>query len=117
MLSLLFPGGWEEVSRKSDVLGNVTVKNRCRFSLYRVTTGYPDTFAQADWLLQFQSWVQSQSAAGKAPAFGDVPAMERLWAEKGTLKSAKQTGTGKYLVTLVAEFVKIYTKGEDYGEN
>lgn len=104
----LFPTGLEEVSRREDVLGNIAVKNRYHFALYRVDARQENNEENALWLLDFQNWVQNQSAAGIAPHFGDEPAQERLWAEKGKLKEAAQTGTGIYAVTLTAEFVKYY---------
>lgn len=103
----LFPLGAEELSRREDVLGNVTVACRCRFYLYRVAQ-QADPHANAQWLLEFQQWVQQQSAAGAAPQFGDEPRQERLRAEKGKLSEVSQTGTGTYVVTLTAEFTKIY---------
>lgn len=103
----LYPLGAEEISRQEDVLGNVTVRCRYRFCLCRVA-GLADRLANAQWLLDFQQWVRQQSAAGAAPAFGDDPASERIWAEKGKLSDASQTGTGKYTVTLNAEFIKQY---------
>lgn len=106
----LFPAGMEEVSRTEDVLGNVTVKNIWRFALYRITQGQQDNTANALWLMQLQSWLQSQSARGLAPTFGDDPKGERIYGEKGRLKETTQTGTAKYLVTLVVEFTKIYHK-------
>ena len=104
----LFPAGVEEVSRREDLLGNVTVGYRCRFALYRVTAGGCENGENAQWLLEFQRWVQAQSAAGLAPTFGDDPARERIRAEKGRLDRASQTGTGTYTVTLTADFVKYY---------
>lgn len=104
----LYPTGQEEVSRREDVLGNVTVQCRYRFSLYRVTTGQEDNGANAQWLMGFQQWVQQQSAAGLAPKFGDAPEKEWIRAEKGKLGEASQTGTAVYAVTLTAEFVKYY---------
>ena len=103
----LFPLGAEELSRREDVLGNVTVRCRYRFYLYRVAQ-QSDPQANARWLLEFQQWVQQQSAIGAAPRFGDDPKAERLRAEKGKLSEASQTGTGTYVVTLTAEFVKVY---------
>ena len=102
----LFPQGVEELSRRQDVLGNITTRNRLSFSIIRVTDMNGEK--QAAWLLDFQNWVQQQSAAGNAPVFGDVPRQERLWAEQGKLKSVSQTGTARYEVRLVAEFTKIY---------
>ena len=104
----LFPAGLEEIRRVEDVLGNVTVFCRCRFTLYRVTTGQTDNENNAQWLLAFQDWVQQQSASGLAPTFGDEPNREQIRAEKGKLKNASQTGTGIYAVELTAEFVKKY---------
>ena len=104
----LFPVGVEELERREDVLGNMAVSCRCRFMLYRVTTGQEDNAANARWLLRFQDWVRQQSALHLAPTFGDEPARERIRAEKGKLKNASQVGTGIYAVELTAEFVKKY---------
>lgn len=111
----LFPLGAEELSRREDVLGNVTVQCRYRFYLYRVT-GQADPQANAEFLLELQQWVRQQSATGAAPRFGDDPKQERLRAEKGKLSEVSQTGTGTYIVTLTAEFVKIYG-GNENGKN
>lgn len=104
----LYPEGLEERSRKTDVLGNVTVENRLRFMVYRVTAGQQDNEKNSTWLLALQNWVQQQSANGLAPRFGDDPSRERLRAEQGKLKTAFQTGTGKYAVKLTADFIKYY---------
>ena len=103
----LFPLGAEELSRREDVLGNVTVQCRYRFYLYRVTQ-QADPQANARWLLELQEWIRQHSATGAAPQFGDDPKQERLRAEKGKLNEVSQTGTGTYIVTLTAEFIKIY---------
>lgn len=100
----LFPLGLEEISRREDVLGNVQVACRYRFSLYRRTTRQQEVNAQ--WLLEFQNWVQQQSTAGLTPQFGDVPSQERMQAQKGALKERSQTGM--YVVTLTADFMKVY---------
>ncbi len=104
----LYPGGLEEVSRREDVLGNVTVVCRLHFLLYRRTARQQDNGENSRWLLQLQDWVQKQSVAGLAPVFGDVPRKERIRAEKGKLQEASQTGTGKYAVSITAEFEKHY---------
>ena len=104
----LYPGGLEELSRRTDVLGNVTVRNRLHFVLYLRTAGQQDNGENSLWLMEFQNWVQAQSAAGLAPVFGDAPKDETIRAERGKLHNADQTGTGKYAVTLTAEFVKYY---------
>ena len=104
----LFPNGLEETGRREDVLGNVQIDCRYRFVLYRHTAGQADGTANAQWLLDFQNWVQQQSAVGLAPHFGDVPSRERMQAQKGTLKEVSQAGTGTYMVTLIADFRKVY---------
>ena len=101
----LYSGGLEEISRREDVLGNVTVKNRLHFVLYRLTLS---TEENSRWLLMLQNWVQSQSAAGLAPVFGDTPETEHIRAERGKLQSVPQTGTQKFAVTITAEFEKHY---------
>lgn len=112
----VFPLGLEEIDRQTDVLGNVKIHCRYTFALHRVTTGQQDETENAAWLLGFQNWVQQQSAAAKTPRFGDVPEREAMRAQKGKLKEASQTGTGVYVVTLTADFIKIYEVNEN-GEN
>lgn len=104
----LYPMGMELVGRHEDIVGSVTVQCRYRFSLYRVVAGQEDREDDAAWLMEFQNWVQEQSILGLAPTFGDVPARERIRAEKGRLKEGSQTGAGVYAVELTAEFVKKY---------
>lgn len=104
----LYPEGVEEVSRREDVLGHVTVQNRLHLVLYRITPGQQDNGENSRWLLEFQTWVQKQCALGLAPRFGDDPTQERIRAEQGKLRSASQTGTGKYAVAITAEYVKNY---------
>ena len=104
----LYPAGLEEVSRHEDILGTVTVKCRYRFHLYRVAAGQEDGLSNAQWLMDFQQWVQQQSAAGLTPTFGDVPEQEWIKAEKGKLQEVSQAGTMTYVVTLTAEFIKLY---------
>ncbi len=104
----LFPLGMEEISRKEDVLGNVTVQCRYHFSLRHVAVRQEDGGENARWLLQFQQWVQSQCAAGTAPRFGDEPTAEHIRAEKGKLSKISQPGAGVYEVTLIAEFIKYF---------
>jgi len=109
----LYPLGVEEVSRREDLLGGVTVRCRSRYELRRVSTGQQDSTDPAAWLLAFQDWVRAQSAAHLAPTFGDEPHEERIRAEKGKLQKADQTGTGTYAVTLTAEYTKKYETQED----
>ncbi len=104
----LFPTGVEELSRREDVLGNLQVECRYSFDLRRQVAGGCDGTANAQWLLDFQIWVQQQSAGGLAPHFGDVPQQERMQVRGGSLKAVSPVGTGTYIVTLMADFMKVY---------
>lgn len=106
----LYPEGLEPVSCQTDILGNVTAVNRLHFVLYRVTAGQQDNLQNSNWLLALQDWIQQQSMAGLAPVFGDVPNRESITAQGGKLKSAGQTGTGKYAVNLTVEYIKQYNQ-------
>ncbi len=109
----LYPTGMRELSRREDVLGSVTVRNRQSFTLCRVTAGQTDGWASAQWIAGLQEWVQSQSLRGLAPVFGDSPGTERILAQAGRLQSACNAGTVKYTVSLTVEYEKtIQKKGE-----
>lgn len=99
----LFSQGMLEISRKRDVLGNVTVKNRLRFLLRRVTPGQ-----QGGFLLYLQEWIQQQSILGLAPVFGEDPARETITAQQGKLSATPQSGTGLYTVELTVDYLKFY---------
>ena len=105
-----YPSGLVEVSRKTDLCGNTTVTNQYNFGLYCVFEKAPgdDTGAavNADWLLDFQEWVQEQSVRGLAPVFGDVPRQEHITAQNGVLYDAEIEGLGTYMVQISVQFVK-----------
>ena len=104
----LFPKGVEELSRREDVLGNVQLRQRYHFALYRVVSGQENQEANAAWLLEFQNWVQRQDAMGLAPKFGDDPKNAHIRAEKGRFSDGRQVGSAIYVVTLTADFTKNY---------
>ena len=112
----ILPDGLVEVSRKRDIVGNVTVTNQYNFGLYYVFEKAPNDDAgaekNADWIVDLQEWVQEQSAAGTAPVFGDDPREERITAQNGTLLQADEEGTGTYVVQLSVRFIKKF-KGEN----
>ena len=101
----LFCDGLEERSQQADVLGNRQIACRYRFTLYKRVSREHDA---AHWLLDFQSWVQRHSALGLTPRFGDVPYLEQMTAQKGTLKDRDQTAL--YTVTLIADCTRIYER-------
>ena len=96
----IFPSGLEEVSRRTDIFGSVTVTNQYNFGLYYVFEKAPgdDTGAEvnASWVMDFQEWVQEQS----------VPQQERISAQNGVLYSAEDEGLATYMVQLTVRFIK-----------
>lgn len=106
------PAGLMEVTRKRDILGNVTVLNQYSFTLYFVFAKAPgdDVGAEenAQWLMDFQDWVQSQSITGKAPVFGGDPRRETIKAQNGSLFTADSEGTAVYSAQLSVQFIKRY---------
>lgn len=110
--SSIAPSGLQEISRAEDILGNVEVKNQYNFSLEFVLTKSPgdDVGAKenADWLLQFQRWVQEQSIRKLVPTFGDEPATETIKAQNGANTYADIEGNAVYTVLLSITFTKKY---------
>lgn len=108
----VFPSGLQEIARKSDILGNVTVTDQYNFGLYYVFEKSPGddegAAVNADWVMDFQEWVQAQSILGLAPIFGDVPHEERILAQNGVLYDAESEGTATYMVQLSVQFKKRY---------
>ena len=110
----VFPNGLVEVSRSKDILGNTTVVNQYNFGIYCVFTKPPggdsEATFNADWVSDFQEWVQEQSITGVAPAFGDEPKTEKISAQNGMLYYADDEGTGTYMVQLSVQFKKFYMR-------
>ena len=108
----VFPSGLTEVSRSRDILGNVTIVNQYNFGLYYVFEKSPGDDAgaaeNADWVMDFQEWVQEQSVSGAAPIFGDDPKGETITAQNGVLYGADKEGTAMYMVQLTVTFIKKY---------
>ena len=110
----VFPSGLVEVSRARDILGNTIVTNQYNFGLYYVFEKSPgdDVGAteNADWVMDFQEWVQKQSISGNAPTFGDEPRSETITAQNGVLYSADEEGTAMYMVQLTVQFKKYFRR-------
>lgn len=110
----IFPSGLVEISRKKDILSNTTITNQYNFGLYYVFAKVPGDDAgatiNADWVMDFQEWVQKQSAIGAAPVFGDVPREERVIAQNGVLYDADDEGLATYMVQISVQFVKEFKK-------
>lgn len=108
----VYPHGLVEISRSEDILGNVTVRDQYNFGLYVALPKAPgdDVGAEinADWLMDFQRWVQRQSVAGLAPRFGDDPRSETIKANSGALYDTDAEGMAIYMAVLSAEFTTKY---------
>ena len=106
----VFPSGLVEIDRKTDICGGATVTNQYNFCLYYVFEKAPGDDAgaavNAGWLMDFQEWVQEQSARGLAPVFGDVPRQEKITAQNGVLYSAEDEGLATYMVQIAVQFIK-----------
>lgn len=106
------PSGLIEVSRRPDILGNVTVENQYNFGLYYVFAKSTDDDAgatmNADWLIDLQEWIQEQSILNKVPRFGDEPLEEKIRAQNGSVYGANEEGTAIYMVQLSVNFIKNY---------
>lgn len=108
----IFPSGLVEVSRSKDITGTTTVTNQYNFALYYTFLKAPGDDAgasiNADWIMDFQEWVQEQGITGKAPTFGDRPGSERIIAQNGTLYEFDAEGAALYAVQLSVQFMKIF---------
>lgn len=106
------PSGFIEVSRTTDIMGNVTVENQYNFALYFVLLKSPDDDTgatdNAALLMDFQRWVQDQSVCRLAPVFGDDPDAETIKAQNGALYAADEEGTAIYMVQLSINFIKYF---------
>ena len=104
------PTGMVEISRREDILGNITVENQYNFSLYFVFCKSPGddigASKNAEWLMDFQRWVREQSLCKKAPTFGDDPHSETASAQNGSIYAAEEEGTAVYMVQLSFNFIK-----------
>lgn len=110
----LFPQGNVELSRTEDVLGNVTVTNQTNFAIYRTFYAPAEDTRQsetnAQWVYDFQQWVQAQSVMGLAPSFGNIDArQEIIKAENGVLFEMND-GTAVYMVQLAVRYKKFFEK-------
>lgn len=109
----IFPNGLVEVSRREDVLGNVTVHNQYNFALYYVyeKNEGDDVTAKVnqDFVMAFQLWIQEQSARKLAPTFGNRDtAQEIIRAQNGALYDTPDSGVGVYYVLVSVQFTKYY---------
>lgn len=110
----IFPQGLVEVSRMTDLLGNVTVTNQLNFALYTVLTKAPEDDVgatyNAEWVLDFQQWVQGQSVTHQAPTFGDEPYTESITAQNGEIYSSPTDGVAIYAIQISVMYTKRFRR-------
>ena len=108
----LAPQGVQILGGRQNLLGRTTLHCRARFILRLCLPFAPgdDALAAANAarLLALRRWVAAESAARRAPVFGDEPARERLSADNGRLEQLDREGWAAYRVVLTADFVENY---------
>lgn len=108
----VYPEGLVEADRRENLWGDVVVTNQYNFGLYiTFEKSAQDEVAasmNADWLMDFQRWVQEQTVRRLVPNFGNTatPAVAR--AQNGALYEAEDSGTATYMVTLSVIFEQKY---------
>lgn len=113
----LFPTGTMEISRRADIAGNITVTNQYNFGLYAVFEKPADheieSTRNAQWVMDFQQWVQDQSIMDLTPKFGNTAEwQESIKAQNGMFYGEKEEGaTGIYMITIAVQFKKYYPAG------
>ena len=113
----VFPQGLQEIERRTYITGAVCVTNQSNFGLYFTfaKSAGDDEGAKinADWVNDFQHWVQEQSTHGLAPNFGDAEESVIARAQNGVLYEAEAEGTATYMVVLSLRYTKTY-ESEDF---
>lgn len=108
----LFPSGLVELSRKEDILGNITVTNQYNFALYYIFQKSPgDDFGateNAEWLIRFQKWVQEQGIRNSVPKFGNTETRQIVKAQNGALYEQDEEGTAVYMVQVSVQYEMYY---------
>ncbi|MEG2020962.1 MAG: hypothetical protein RR087_04250 [Oscillospiraceae bacterium] len=111
-ISSLAPNGLEEIEGKEDILGNTTITNQYNFALYAVFEKPPDDDTRAtynaDWVMDFQKWVQEQSAKKLVPLFGNTEEKETAKAQNGMLIEQEDEGIAVYIVQLSITYKTFY---------
>lgn len=113
----VFPSGLVEIGRRETITGDVTVRNQYNFGLYIVFSKSPGDDAgaliNADWVMDFQRWVQEQSVRHLAPTFGNTDLRnETMSAQNGALFESDDEGLAMYMVQLSATF-KLFFEEEN----
>jgi len=114
----LFPQGRQEISRRKANIASedVIVTNQYNLSLMPIFVKSPGDDEQAtqnaEWVMDFQQWVQDQSIMGEAPTFGNYDTdSEIIRAQNGMFYNDRDSGVSAYTAVLTIQFKKYY-KGE-----
>lgn len=117
----VFPQGLVEVERRENLLGDVTVQSQYNFGLYfvfeKVAGDAVTEKVNADWLMEFQRWVQQQSARRLVPNFGNTATPATARAQNGVLYDAQDSGTATYMVVLSITFVEEFKEENSNDKN
>lgn len=113
----IFPSGLSEIDRRRTIKGDVKIINQYSFGIYYTFPKSPgdDEGAKfnSEWVMDFQHWVQRESALGKAPTFGNFRTeQEKIKAQDGVLYGADEEGTAVYMVQLTVQFQNYYRKDD-----
>ena len=111
----VFPAGLVETGRRKDIVGDTIVSNQYNFAVYSIFEKAPGddvgALANAEWVADFQKWVQEQSVTGQAPKFGNINTnRETITAQNGALYDADGEGLAMYVVQLAAAFQTLYER-------
>lgn len=115
----VFPAGLIEVNRRSYITGEALVENQYNFALYIVFEKAPGDGVgaqiNADWLMHFQRWVQTQSVTHQAPTFGNTNQdRETIVAQNGALYESDGEGLAMYMVQLTASFNLLFEEENEW---
>lgn len=110
----LFPAGLIELRRRQDILGNIEIENRLNFALYLILpkSGDDDVLntINAEWIINFQEYIQDLNFTKNFPPFGDYHNSETISATDGRLYDSTDEGLGLYAIQISVQYQKRYTK-------
>ena len=107
----IYPGGITEVSKATDILGNVRLTNQLNVAVYRMVELAPgddvQALAHSEILERLTMWVQDQSAQKLLPVIGDIPAFNTATASNGEMYSASIEGYAVYSIQISITFYRL----------
>lgn len=96
-----------------DINGNVTSTKQANFILY-IRRFSRDKFSRLDianFLQNFETWVEEQDIIGTVPRFGTGDYPERIWADNGMFwQATEQADVTDYMIQMHVDYRLIYNK-------